>query len=81
MGRKKDRAFFICPRWRELAGGDDKLQLARSLRSDPRTIDKIASRTPVAYSTLYGVLSVLRATRDIKLEPESCIVDKRKTGA
>lgn len=80
MARKKDRSFFVCPRWRELTGGSDKETLARVLRSDPRTIEKIATQTPVAYSTLYGVLSALRLTHDIKLEPEICIVDKRNAG-
>jgi hypothetical protein len=80
MARKKERAFFICPRWRELVGGADKETLARALRSAPRTIEKIATQNPVAYATLHGVLAALRGSRDIKLDVESCIVDTRSAG-
>lgn len=80
MARKKDRAFFICPRWRELASDSDDGALARALRSHPRTIAKIAAQTPVAYATLRGVLSAVRGRSDLKLDVDSYIVDMRNAG-
>ena len=80
MARKKDRAFFVCPRWNELAAAADKASLARKLHSNARTIEKIAAQTPVTYATLRGVLAEYRASNDIKLDVDSYIVDKRDGG-
>jgi hypothetical protein len=80
MARKKHRAFFVCPRWPELAFLQDGPALARALGSDPRTIGRIASQTPVPYATLRSVLAAIRGCRDIRLDVESYIVDTRRGG-
>jgi hypothetical protein len=79
MARKKDRAFFICPRWHELVSAkqSDDATFAKAIHADSGTISKIASQTPVTRSALRHVLAGIRSAREGKLSIDAYIVDKR----
>ena len=54
MAKKKDRAFFICPRWSEIAdaGRPGASGLSAPIRVNAKTLAAIREGRPVARSTL-----------------------------
>ena len=76
MAQKKDRAFFVCPRWSELA---QPLQgaTAGSIGVHAKILAAIGAGQPVARSTLRKALLAVRRTSGSMFDVNAFIVDKR----
>lgn len=75
MAQKKDRAFFICPRWSEVAGAS--VTGGASMRGQEKVLAAIKGGQPVAKSTLRRALLAARQASGVSFDVESMIVDKR----
>jgi hypothetical protein len=77
MAKKKNRAFFICPRWNELAA------TFRTGRSDigisAKTLSAIKEGQPVARSTLRRALEAARVASGSMFDIDAYIIDRRTT--
>ena len=79
MAKKKDRAFFICPRWNEVA---DASRIGASSMTTPIHFNKknlaaIKGGRPVARSTLRKALLAARQASGSMFDVDSYIVDQR----
>ncbi len=78
MSKKKDRAFFICPRWNEVA---DTSRLAASsttpIRANEKNLTAIRAGRPVARSTLRKALLAARQASGSMFDVDAYIVDQR----
>jgi hypothetical protein len=73
MAKKKDRAFFICPRWNEVEGK------TKPIRVHERTLAAIKAGRPVARSTLRKALLAARQASGSMFDVDGYIVDQRTT--
>lgn len=79
MAKKKERAFFICPRWTEVAdagrteGGGSTAPIPVS----EKTLSAIRSGRPVARSTLRKALLAARSASRSMFDVDAYIVDQR----
>jgi hypothetical protein len=71
MAQKKERAFFICPRWNEVAGA------AREIRVHEKNLTAIKAGRPVARSTLHKALVAVRQASGAMFDVDALIVDQR----
>ncbi len=69
MAKKKDRAFFICPRWAEVA--------TDAARVDVKTLAAIKAGRPVARSTLRHALVAVRQASGTMFDVDAYVVDQR----
>jgi hypothetical protein len=79
MAKKKDRAFFICPRWNEVAGAAriGASALSTPIRVHEKTLAAIKEGRPVARSTLRkALLAACRASGSM-FDVDAYIVDQR----
>jgi hypothetical protein len=79
MAKKKDRAFFICPRWNEVA---DTSRIGASGVTTPIYINEknlaaIKGGRPVARSTLRKALLAVRQASGAMFDVDDYIVDQR----
>ena len=79
MAKKKDRAFFICPRWNEVA---DTSRIGASGMTTPihvneKTLALIKAGRPVARSTLRKALLTARRASGSTFNVDAYIVDQR----
>ena len=79
MAKKKDRAFFICPRWNEVA---DASRIGASGTTTPIHVNEknlalIKGGRPVARSTLRKALLAARQASGSMLDVDAYIVDQR----
>jgi hypothetical protein len=79
MAKKKDRAFFICPRWNEVA---DASRIGTSGKTTPihvneKTLTAIKGGRPVARSTLRKALLAARQASGSMFDVDAYIVDQR----
>jgi hypothetical protein len=77
MAKKKDRAFFICPRWNEVA---DAARMGSSGMSTPipvhaKIVTAIKAGQPVARSTLRKALLAARQASGAMFDIDCYIVD------
>jgi hypothetical protein len=79
MAKKKDRAFFVCPRWNEVADVSraGSPGVAAPLRVHQRTLAAIKQGQPLARSTLRKALTVVRHTSGSMFDVDAFIVDQR----
>jgi hypothetical protein len=79
MSKKKDRAWFVCPQWAELASQHymDDDEASRSLKADPKVLGKLRSRTPVAKSTMLKMLRRFAEKHDLGAAVGELVVDTR----
>jgi hypothetical protein len=79
LSKKKDRAWFVCPRWAEFVAahyaGDT--EAGQSLKADAKVIAKLRSGTPVAKSTLLKMLRRFAQRHDLGASVDQLIVDTR----
>lgn len=82
MAKKKDRAFFICPRWNEVAEAPWIGASATStpIRVNEKTLAAIKGGRPVARSTLRKALLTVRQVSGSMFDVDAYIVDQRTTG-
>jgi hypothetical protein len=81
MGKKKSRAFFICPRWDEVADTrpTGAFGMTSSIRVHEKTLAAIKEGRPLARSTLRkALLAACQASGSI-FDVDAYIVDKRIT--
>jgi hypothetical protein len=79
MAKKKDRAFFICPRWNEVA---DAARMGSSGMSTPipvhaKIVTAIKAGQPVARSTLRKALLAARQASGAMFDIDCYIIDHR----
>ena len=71
MAKKKDRAFFICPRWNEVEGK------TKPILVHERTLAAIKAGRPVARSTLRKALLAARQASGSMFDVDDYLVDQR----
>ena len=79
MSKKKDRAWFLCPRWADLISehyGND-VEAARALKVNPKVLLRLRSGTPVAKSTLLNMLRRYGSRHDLSAPISELVVDTR----
>jgi hypothetical protein len=79
MAKKKDRAFFICPRWSEVV---ETLRIGASGRVTPIRVNEkilatIKAGRPVTRSTLRRTLLAVRQASGSMFDVDAYIVDQR----
>ena len=79
MAKKKERAFFICPRWNEVAAANGAGRpVAGGPKPGPaRIMAAITSGQPVARSTLRKALLAARHASGAMFDVDDYIVDER----
>ena len=79
MAKKKDRAFFICPRWNELADAsrNGKSGMTTPIHFNEKNLAAIKGGRPVARSTLRKALLAARQASGSMFDVDSYIVDQR----
>jgi hypothetical protein len=77
MAKKKDRAFFICPRWTEVVQKPGVTVTG----VHQRTITAVEGGLPVARSTLRKALLAIRQTSGVPFDVDAYIVDRRTMSA
>jgi hypothetical protein len=83
MAKKKDRAFFICPRWNEILdapglGGSGK---PMPMLVHEKTLAAIKGGRPIARSTLRKALLAVRNASGAMFNVDAYIVDQRSARA
>jgi hypothetical protein len=79
MAKKKDRAFFICPRWNEVADTSriGASGMTASIHVNEKTLALIEGGRPVARSTLRKALLAARQASGLLFDVDAYIVDQR----
>ena len=79
MAKKKDRAFFICPRWNEVADTSriGASGVTTSIRVNEKNLAAIKAGRPVARSTLRKALLAARQASGSMFDVDAYIVDQR----
>ena len=79
MAKKKDRAFFICPRWNEIADTSriGASGMATPIHVNEKTLAAIKEGRPVARSTLRKALLAVRQASGSMFDVDAYIVDQR----
>jgi hypothetical protein len=79
MSKKKDRPWFVCPQWAELVSGHyaSDAEAARALKTDPKVLARLRSRTPVAKSTLLRTLQAFANRHDVGSPIAGLVIDTR----
>ena len=80
MAKKKDRAFFICPRWNELADAP-RSGASGTIRVHAKTLAALNAGRPVARSTLRKALLAVRQASGSVFDVDAYIVDQRTAHA
>ena len=84
MSKKKERAFFVCPRWNELVL---PWQVTASLAANglapglARIMSALNGGQPVARSMLRKALFAVRQASGVMFDVDAYIVDRRTTKA
>jgi hypothetical protein len=81
MAKKKDRAFFICPRWNEVAEAPriGASGIPTPIRVNEKALAAIKGGRPVARSTLRKALLAARQASGSMFDVDAYIVDQRTT--
>lgn len=77
MAKKRDRGFFICPRWQEAVAGPRDAAVPIELDLHPKTLAAIADGRPVARSTLRKALRLAGRASGTMIDVDAFIVDQR----
>jgi hypothetical protein len=79
MSKKKDRAWFVCPRWPALVSGhySSDAEAARALRTSPKVAAMLRSQTPVARSTLLHLLQTFASRHPVGSPVADLVIDTR----
>jgi len=82
MAQKKDRAFFLCPRWNEAAdsGTGEGGGSTAPIPVNEKTLSAIRGGRPVARSTLRKALLAARSASGSMFNVDAYIVDQRSLG-
>ncbi len=79
MAKKKDRAFFICPRWNEVAASPriGTSDATTPIRVNEKILAAIKEGRPIARSTLRKALLAVRQATGSMFDIDAYIVDQR----
>jgi len=79
MSKKKDRAWFVCPQWAALISDHyaSDAEAGVALKTDPRGLVRLRSRTPVAKSTMLRILQVFSSRHDLGSPVADLVIDTR----
>jgi len=79
MAKKKDRAFFVCPRWSEVAGTPRIVasDTTKPIGINEKTLVAIKNGRPVARSTLRRALLAIQQASESRFDVDAYIVDQR----
>ena len=80
MSKKKERAFFVCPRWNEVVATPRVADSAAASGLTPgstKIVLAIKSGQPVARSTLRKALQAVRQASGVMFDVDDYIVDQR----
>ena len=79
MSKKKDRAWFVCPQWPDMISGHyaSDADAGRALKTDPKVLTRLRSRTPVAKATLLRILQAFAARHDVGAPIADLVIDTR----
>jgi hypothetical protein len=79
MAKKKDRAFFICPRWNEVADASriEASGMTTPIHVNEKALAAIKAGRPVARSTLRKALLAARQASGSMFDVDAYIVDQR----
>ena len=79
MSKKKDRSWFVCPQWAELVSGQyaSDAEAARALKTDPKVLARLRSRTPVARSTVLRALRAFASRHAVGSPIADLVIDTR----
>jgi hypothetical protein len=79
MSKKKDRAWFICPRWTELVSRHyaSDIEAGRALKADPKVLSKLRTGTPVAKSTILKMFRHCDGRHNLGSAATDLLVDTR----
>jgi hypothetical protein len=77
--QKKERAFFVCPSWKEVAGSSRSTapHSGGSIRVHGRILAAIEAGQPVARSTLRKALLAMSRGTGTRFDVDALIVDQR----
>ena len=79
MSKKKDRAWFVCPKWSDLVSehyASDN-EAGRALKAHPKVLAKLRAGTPVPKSTVLKMLRLYRSRHNLGTAPADLVVDTR----
>ena len=79
MSKKKDRAWFVCPRWAELVSRHYSSDAAagRALNAHPKVLTKLREGTPVPKSTVLKMLRRLVGRHNLGAALGDLVIDIR----
>jgi hypothetical protein len=79
MAKKKDRAFFVCPRWNEVADASRSGSPGSTtpIRVHAKTLAAIKQGQPLARSTLRKALVAVSHTTGSMFDVDAYIEDQR----
>ena len=79
MSKKKDRAWFVCPRWAELVSQHYSSDAAagRALNAHPKVLTKLREGTPVPKSTVLKMLRRLVGRHNLGAALGDLVIDIR----
>ena len=79
MAKKKDRAFFVCPRWNELVGAHGTVPIGAHgpARIPEKIVGAIKGGRPIARSTLRKALQAVCQASGSMFDVDAYIVDQR----
>ncbi len=79
MSKKKDRAWFVCPQWAELASQHyaSDAEAGRALKADPKVLAKLRAGTPVPKSTMLKMLRRYQSRHGLEATVTDLVVDTR----
>ena len=79
MAKKRDREFFICPRWQEVVEAAETVIAGETIDLDlhPKTMAAIKAGRPLARSTVRKALFAVRRASGSMFDVDDLIEDRR----
>ena len=81
MSKKKDRSWFVCPRWGDLVSQHyaSDTEASRALKAHPKVLTKLRAGTPVPKSTVLKMLRRYATRHDLASSVGELVVDTRSS--
>jgi len=81
MSKKKDRSWFVCPRWGDLVSQHyaSDTEASRALKAHPKVLTKLRAGTPVPKSTVLKMLRRYGSRHALGTALTTLVVDTRSS--